>query len=57
MHLYVDVHGEYWVGNEDGVVFVSDGLPSPGRMYEAEVWVFDEADAAFDLELVQEAGG
>lgn len=57
MHLYVDVHGEYWVGSQEGVMFVSTDIPTPGRMYEAEVWDFEEATSRFDLELVQEAGG
>lgn len=57
MHLYVDVHGEYWVGSEEGVMFVSTQLPASGLYFEAEVWDFDEATNKYDLELVQEAGG
>jgi hypothetical protein len=56
MHLYVDNQGEYWVGNEDGVVFLGDMLPAPGYEYGAEVWVFEEAANKYDLEVVQEAG-
>lgn len=57
MHLYADVDGDYWVGNEHGVIFVAKGLPVPGRYFEAEVWAFDDADQKYDLHLVQEAGG
>jgi hypothetical protein len=56
MHLYVDNQGEYWVGNEDGVMFLGDLLPAPGYEYGAEVWVFEEAANKYDLEVVQEAG-